>query len=76
MRWASKSAGAKFGRRDLRIIAFATRRILQGIGCIPSNPVMGKLVGRAAEYRYCSAFPGFRLDAWPPAAKAVERVEV
>jgi hypothetical protein len=24
----------------------------------------------APEYRYCSAFPGFKLDAWPPAAEA------
>jgi len=38
---------------------------------IHQNPVMGKLVERAEEYRYCSAFPGFRLDGWPPAAEAV-----
>ncbi|MGO9088987.1 MAG: transposase [Candidatus Sulfotelmatobacter sp.] len=31
---AWKSAGGKFGRRDLRIIGFVTRRILWGIGCI------------------------------------------
>jgi hypothetical protein len=24
----------------------------------------------AYEYRYCSAFPGFKLDRWPPAAEA------
>ncbi len=35
---------------------------------------MGKLVANPVEYRYCSAFPGFKLDAWPPAAKAVESV--
>jgi hypothetical protein len=28
------------------------------------------LVGIASEYRYCSAYPGFKLDRWPPAAKA------
>jgi len=37
---------------------------------IHQNPVMGKLVAAPAEYRYCSAFPGFKLDPWPPAAKA------
>jgi putative transposase len=37
---------------------------------IHQNPVIGKLVGNSAEYRYCSAFPGFKLDAWPPAAEA------
>jgi putative transposase len=24
----------------------------------------------ASEYRYCSAFPGFKLDSWPSAAEA------
>ena len=37
---------------------------------IHRNPVMGKLVGNAAECRYCSAFLGFKLDAWPSAAEA------
>jgi hypothetical protein len=31
---------------------------------------MGKLVASTAEYRYGSAFPGFKLDTWPPAAEA------
>jgi putative transposase len=34
------------------------------------NPVVGKLVAESSVYRYCSAFPGFMLDPWPPAAKA------
>jgi putative transposase len=34
------------------------------------NPVERRLVEIATNYRYCSAFPGFRLDAWPPVAKA------
>ena len=38
---------------------------------IHQNPVMAKLVTRPEEYRYSSAFPGFKLDAWPPAAEAV-----
>ncbi len=37
---------------------------------IHRNPVERKLVFDAREYRYCSAFPGFKLDPWPAAAKA------
>lgn len=37
---------------------------------IHSNPVKRALVQNAAEYKYCPAFPGFRLDSWPSAAKA------
>ncbi len=37
---------------------------------IHRNPVERKLVNDPAEYRYCSAFPGFKLDAWPSAAEA------
>ena len=37
---------------------------------IHANPVEARLTQCVSEYRYCSAFPGFKLDAWPPAAKA------
>jgi len=37
---------------------------------IHQNPVQRRLVEIASDYRYSSAFAGFRLDAWPPAAKA------
>ena len=37
---------------------------------IHQNPVERKLVISPSEYRYSSAFPGFKLDPWPPAAKA------
>ena len=37
---------------------------------IHQNPVERGLVNQPREYRYCSAFPGFKLDPWPPAAKA------
>jgi putative transposase len=37
---------------------------------IHQNPVKRRLVQNASEYRYCSAFPGFRLDGWPSAAEA------
>ena len=37
---------------------------------IHQNPVVARLVSNPSEYRYSSAFPGFKLDPWPPAAKA------
>ena len=37
---------------------------------IHQNPVERGLVNHPSEYRYSSAFPGFKLDPWPPAAKA------
>jgi putative transposase len=37
---------------------------------IHENPVERRLVEIASDYRYSSAFAGFRLDAWPPVAKA------
>ena len=40
---------------------------------IHRNPVDRKMVSDSCEYRYCSAFPGFKLDAWPPAAKAARQ---
>jgi putative transposase len=37
---------------------------------IRQNPVRRGIVYDPREYRYCSAFPGFKLDPWPSAAKA------
>ncbi len=37
---------------------------------IHQNPVARKSVNDPREYRYSSAFPGFKLDSWPSAAKA------
>jgi putative transposase len=37
---------------------------------IHRNPVERKLVFDPSKYRYSSAFPGFKLDPWPTAAKA------
>jgi putative transposase len=37
---------------------------------IHQNPVERRIVDDPREYRYCSAFPGFKLDAWPSAAEA------
>lgn len=36
---------------------------------IHQNPIERKLVPVPAEYRYSSAFPGYKLDPWPVAAK-------
>ena len=37
---------------------------------IHQNPVERRMVVDPSAYRYCSAFPGFKLDSWPPAAKS------
>jgi len=37
---------------------------------IHQNPVARKLVMEPPEFRYCSVFPGFKLDPWPSAAEA------
>ena len=37
---------------------------------VHQNPVVASLVFNSSEYRYCSAYPGFKLDPRPPAAKA------
>jgi putative transposase len=38
---------------------------------ILNNPVKRRLSATPQEYRLCSAYPGYKLDPWPPAAKAV-----
>ena len=37
---------------------------------IHENPVKRGIVERVADYRYSSAYPGFKLDSWPSAAEA------
>lgn len=37
---------------------------------IHQNPVERGIVTHPSHYRYCSAFPGFKLDPWPSAAEA------
>jgi putative transposase len=37
---------------------------------IHENPVKRGIVESSPDYRYSSAFPGFKLDSWPSAAKA------
>jgi putative transposase len=38
------------------------------------NPVERRLVVEPSEFRYCSAFPGFKLDAWPAATEHLSPV--
>lgn len=37
---------------------------------IHQNPVVRRMVAKPSDYKYGSAFPGYRLDPWPPVAKA------
>jgi putative transposase len=37
---------------------------------IHQNPVERGIVTNPSDYRYCSAFPRFKLDPWPSAAEA------
>jgi putative transposase len=72
----SHAVGVEISRREIWQKGFTDHRIRDAQDFaghrlyIHQNPVMGRLVASAAEYRYCSAFPGFRLDSWPPAAEA------
>jgi putative transposase len=37
---------------------------------IHQNPVERHIAADPCEYRYCFAYPGFKLDPWPSAAEA------
>jgi putative transposase len=73
----SHAFGAEFGRKkEIWQRGFTDHRIRDRVdfelhrGYIHQNPVKRGLVQNASEYRYCSAYPGFKLDGWPTAAKA------
>ena len=72
----SHAVGQEISRREIWQKGFTDHRIRDAqdfaghLVYIHQNPVMAKLVTDPAEYRYCSAYPGFKLDPWPPAAKA------
>ncbi|HWW15979.1 MAG TPA: transposase [Candidatus Dormibacteraeota bacterium] len=73
----SHELGTIIGRdRELWQRGFTDHRIRESVdfmhhqNYIHSNPVERHLVLEPSEYRYCSAFPGFKLDPWPPAAEA------
>jgi putative transposase len=68
--------GAEFGRKkEIWQRGFTDHRIRDAHDFalhrdyIHQNPVKRRLLENMAEYRYSSAFPGFRLDGWPSAAK-------
>jgi putative transposase len=73
----SHALGSVLGRkREIWQRGFTDHRIRDGQDFhthstyIHQNPVERTLVTDPREYRYCSAFPGFKLDPWPSAAKA------
>ena len=73
----SHAFGAEFGKhKEVWQRGFTDHRIRdhedfeQHRQYIHNNPVARRLVDRAAEYRYCSAYPGFKVDKQTSAAKA------
>ncbi len=73
----SHAAGIELGRKgEVWLRGFTDHRIRDAGDFadhriyIHQNPVERRLVESASQYRYSSAFPGFKLDAWPPAAEA------
>jgi REP-associated tyrosine transposase len=72
----SHALGAVRGRREIWQRGSTDHRIRDGRDYahhrdyIHRNPVERKLVSDPRDYRYGSAYPGYRLDPWPPAAKA------
>jgi putative transposase len=72
----SHAFGLEFGRKEVWQRGFTDHRIRdhedfeRHRDYIHQNPVNRRLVEVASDYRYCSAFPGFKLDEQTPAAKA------
>ncbi len=73
----SHALGSTLGRkREIWQRGFTDHRIrddrdfMNHVNYIHQNPVRRGIVYDPSEYRYCSAFPGFKLDPWPSAAKA------
>jgi putative transposase len=72
----SHAFGLAFRRGEVWQRGFTDHRIRDGEDFahhreyIHRNPVERHSVETPTDYRYSSAFPGFRLDPWPPAAEA------
>ena len=72
----SHAFGVEFGNTEIWQRGFTDHRIRdvrdfeQHREYIHENPVKRGLVARADQYRLSSAYPGYKLDAPPPAAKA------
>ena len=73
----SHALGSTIGReREIWQRGFTDHRIrderdfLHHQNYIHRNPVERGLTHNPSEYCYCSAYPGFKLNPWPAAAKA------
>lgn len=72
----SHAFGVELGVREVWQRGFTDHRIrdtddfVRHRDYIHQNPVKRRLVEIAMEYRYCSAYPGFKLDEHTSAAKA------
>ncbi len=72
----SRAFGLEFRRGEVWQRGFTDHRIRDAEDFarhrdyIHQNPVKRRLVECAAEYRYCSAYPGFKLDERTSAAEA------
>ncbi|MCU1272137.1 MAG: transposase [Acidobacteriaceae bacterium] len=73
----SHNFGSEFGRnKEVRQRGFTDHRIRDAQDFVThreyihQNPIRRRLVQNTSDYKYCSAFPGFRLDGWPSAAEA------
>ena len=73
----SHELGTIIGRdQEIWQRGFTDHRVRDGVdfmhhqNYIHRNPVERHIVADPREYRYCSAFPGFKLDPWPSAAEA------
>jgi putative transposase len=72
----SHAFGLEFGRKEIWQRGFTDHRIRdwkdfdQHRNYIHENPVKRGLVALTRDYRYCSAFPGFKLDERTSAAEA------
>ena len=72
----SHAFGLEFGRKEIWQRGFTDHRIRdvedfeRHREYIHQNPVKRGLVEKAADYRLCSAYPGFHLDERTSAAKA------
>jgi hypothetical protein len=72
----SRAFGLEFGPKEIWQRGFTGHRIRDVEDYeahreyIHQNPVKRGLVERAEEYRFSSAYPGYKLDERTPAAKA------
>ena len=73
----SHALGVELGRKsEVWQRGFTDHRIRDAVDFyihrdyINENAVKRGIASEASDYRYCSAYPGFKLDGWPSAAEA------